>query len=151
MARRQPRRPAHTDAAARPPTLAQAQAAGFPVGGEPLAVDLADTLITATDPPTDLLGDDERARAFWAFQAWRLPPGSAAPSLAATRALRAASRALLEARLDGRQPPAEAVAAVNAAVAAAPTSPHLVLGPHGLAAEERWHAADSRTWPLAAA
>jgi predicted RNA-binding Zn ribbon-like protein len=133
------------------PRPAEARAAGFPLGGEPLAVDLVDTLITATDPPTDLLADGERARAFWAFQAWRLPPGSAAPSLAATRALRAAIRALLEARLDGRQPPAEAVAAVNAAAAAAPTSPHLVLGAHGLAEEERWHADDSRAWPLAAA
>ena len=52
----------------RPPTLRAAQAAGFVVGGEPLAVDLADTLITVTDPPTDLLADAARVHHFWAIR-----------------------------------------------------------------------------------
>ena len=32
---------------------AEFQAAGFPVGGEPLGVDLADTLVTVTQPAAD--------------------------------------------------------------------------------------------------
>src|SRR5919108_2853602 len=108
------------------PTLAAAQAAGFPVGGEPLALDLADTLITVTTPPTDLLTDAARARQFWALQRTRLPAGARPPGLAATRRLRAAIRALLDARLADREPSRQAVEIVNAAAAAAPGSPRLV-------------------------
>src|SRR5919202_9451 len=150
MARRRPRRAVHTDAAARPPTLAQAQAAGFPVGGEPLAVDLADTVVTITDPPTDLLADEARARQFWALQAPRLPAGAAPPDLAATRAVRDAIRAALDARLAGRRPSDDAVAAINAAAGAAPTSPCLVVVTDELAQAERWHVAEAGLIALAA-
>jgi predicted RNA-binding Zn ribbon-like protein len=151
MARTQRPPPARSAGAPHLPTLAQAQAAGFPVGGEPLAVDLADTLVTVTSPPTDLLADEARARQFWQLQAARLPLGGAPPGLAATRALRDAIRAALDARSASRRPPDEAVAAINAAVAAAPTSPRLVVLADGLAEDERWHALDAGTVALAAA
>jgi predicted RNA-binding Zn ribbon-like protein len=122
------------------PTLAEAQAAGFPLGGEPLAVDLADTLITTTDPPTDLLADAARARQFWRLQAGRLPTGARLPTLQATRALRGAIRSVLEARMAGQPPPRDAVSAINAAAAAAPTSPQLVVSGAAFAREERWQA-----------
>jgi len=135
--------------AARAPTLAEAQRAGFPVGGEPLALDLADTLVTVTDPPTELLTDESRSRAFWALQAGRLPVGATPPSLAATRALRAATRDLLEARASGRQLPSEAVAVVNLAAAAAPFSPCLKLGANGWSVEPACGAPDDGAWALA--
>ena len=84
------RRASFRPPADRPPTLAEAQAAGFPVGGEPLALDLADTLITVTDPPTDLLSDQARALQFWALQRDRLPAQALPPDLATTRMLRSA-------------------------------------------------------------
>ena len=131
------------------PSLAEAQAAGFPVGGEPLALDLADTLITVTDPPTDLLADESRAHAFWALQSARLPAGATPPSLAATRALRTAIRDLLDARLAGRQLASDAVAAVNAAAAAAPSSPRLEASAEGWTVGQACVVADDRTWALA--
>jgi len=136
------------------PTLATAQAAGFPVGGEPLAIDLADTLLLAVEPPIDLLADAARVRQFWALQQARLPPGARPPSLAATRALRAAVRDLLDARLAGRALPAQALAAVNAAAAAAPGCPQLVQSDDtgvSVAVDWRWRAPDARDLALAAA
>lgn len=124
----------------RAPTLAEAQAAGFPVGGEPLALDVANTLITTNDPPTDLLADAARARQFWRLQAGRLPVGARLPTLQATRALRGAIRGVLEARVAGQPPPGDAVSAINAAAAAAPTAPQLVVSGAALAQEERWQA-----------
>ena len=103
------RKTSRPDADGRPPTLAAAQAAGFPVGGEPLALDLVDTLVTVTDPPTDLLSDDARALQFWALQRDRLPAQALPPDLADTRALRTAIRALLDAQLARRAPPREAL------------------------------------------
>jgi predicted RNA-binding Zn ribbon-like protein len=135
----------------RPPTLAAAQAAGFVVGGEPLAIDLADTLMLVTSPPTDLLTDEAQARQFWDLQRDRLPAGSSAPNLASTRRLRAAIRALLDARLVNHAPPLDAVEIVNAVAAAAPGSPHLAAGGENLAASWRWHADDPQALALAAA
>jgi predicted RNA-binding Zn ribbon-like protein len=112
---------------------------------------LADTVVTTTDPPNDLLVDDARARQFWALQAARLPAGAAPPSLAATRRLRDAIRAVLDARLVSERSPDGAVAAINAAAAAAPTSPRLVIGTNGLTQDERWHATDAGLITLAAA
>jgi predicted RNA-binding Zn ribbon-like protein len=94
---------------ARPPapepttTLASAQSAGFVVGGEPLAVELADTVVMVSEPPTDLLNDEEACRRFWELQASRLPEGWSVPSLAATRRLRDAIRQLLDAALLGQR------------------------------------------------
>src|SRR5215472_12505876 len=55
---------------------AEFQAAGFPVGGEPLGVDLADTLVTVTQSAADLLADPERCAAWWSLQSDRLPAGA---------------------------------------------------------------------------
>lgn len=116
--------------------LADMQRAGFPVGAEPLvALDLADTLMTVTDPPTDLIADPERATAWWALQAARLPAGRT-PDLAATRRQRAAIRDVLDAHLEGRPPAATSVEDLNAAAAAVPTSPRLLAGG---SSETRWH------------
>jgi predicted RNA-binding Zn ribbon-like protein len=133
------------------PTPAAAQAAGFPVGGEPLALDLADTLITVTDPPTDLLSDAARARQFWDLQRPRLPAGAGPPDLAATRRLRGAIRALLEARLADREPPRQAVEVVNAAAAAAPGSPRLAYTASAPGVDWRWQSDDAAALALAAA
>jgi predicted RNA-binding Zn ribbon-like protein len=137
--------------AGRPPTLAAAQAAGFPVGGEPLALDLVDTLVTVTDPPTDLLTDDARALQFWALQRNRLPDGAAPPDLATTRRLRSAMRALLDARLANREPPLNALEEINAAAAAAPGSPRLDAAGRGLAMTWRWQTDTPEALALAAA
>ena len=83
----------------RSPLMETAQASGFVIGGEPLAVDLADTVITVTDPATDLLPDQAAGQLFWALEGPRLPAGWATPSLAETRELRDAVRALLDATL----------------------------------------------------
>jgi predicted RNA-binding Zn ribbon-like protein len=83
-------------------TLASAQAAGFVVGGEPLAVELADTLVMVSEPPTDLLNDEEAGRRFWELQAARLPEGWGVPSLSVTRRVRDAIRQLLDSALQGQ-------------------------------------------------
>jgi len=149
-ATRTARQPSRPEPAGQPPTLAAAQAAGFPVGGEPLALDLVDTLITVTDPPTDLLSDDARALQFWALQRDRLPAQALPPDLATTRTIRSAIRALLDAQLAGREPPLDALDVVNAAAAAAPGSPRLDPVSGGLAVSWHWQTDAPRAQALAA-
>lgn len=133
------------------PALEAAQASGFPVGGEPLAVDLADTLVTVTSPPTDLLSSDERNATFWALQAARLPAGAAVPDIGATHAIRAAVRELLDAHLEQRSPAPGALETVNRAAADAPTSPHLTVSANGqLTAGIIWNNHDAQARTLAA-
>ncbi|WP_433376734.1 CGNR zinc finger domain-containing protein [Actinoplanes sp. CA-142083] len=117
--------------------LEDLQRAGFPMGGEPLvAIDLADTVMLAVNPPIDLLSSERAATAWWELQAPRLPVGPA-PSLAETRRLRAAIRHLIEARdLDPG-----AIDTLNAIAAQAPASPR--LSADGLR-ETRWHGGDAR-------
>lgn len=128
-------------------TLADAQAAGFLLGGEPLALDLANTLITATEPPTDLLEPAERLGAFWALQDERLPAGWSVPGVEEVRALREAVKALVSARLAGEAMPAAALARVNQVAAAAAVSPRLGAG---WEREEAWRAPDGGALALAA-
>lgn len=112
------------------------QAAGFNIGGEPLvALDLVDTLMTVTDPWTDLMADRKRTEDWWRLQSPRLPAGWSAPDPAATRRLRAALRDLFDAHLAGRAPKSTSVEDINAAAAAVPTSPRLT----GDGVETRWH------------
>jgi predicted RNA-binding Zn ribbon-like protein len=120
------------------PSLDDLQRAGFPMGGEPfVALDLADTLMTATSPPTDLIGEPERAEGWWRLQAPRLPE-SPTPDLGATRQLRAALRDLFEAYLEGREPKSVSIDDLNAVAASVPTSPRLLR--HGRPRREtRWH------------
>ena len=117
------------------------QAAGFPMGGEPLvALDLADTVMTVGEPVTDLIGTAAAGAAWWKVQARRLPPGPV-PDPAAVRRLRAAVRDLLDAHLQGRAPDPTSLEDVNATAASVPTSPRLVPGKEGVGprAERRWH------------
>jgi predicted RNA-binding Zn ribbon-like protein len=138
-------------AAAEGPTLVAAQAAGFPVGGEPLAVDLADTLVTVTDPPTDLLADDERCAAFWELQKPRLPAAGAAPSITQTRNLRAAVREVLDARLSAQRPTAQALDAINRSAASVPTSGTIAIDSDGMPLTgTRWHSGNGEAITLAA-
>jgi len=95
-------------------------APAFPLTGEPLAVDLANTLVSERGRPADLLGDDEALRAWVRLHRAELPAGEQLPPLARVRALREAVRGLLEAAADGREPRAEDQGAVNRALAEAP-------------------------------
>jgi predicted RNA-binding Zn ribbon-like protein len=133
------------------PSLDAAQAAGFPLGGEPLAVDLADTVVTVVDAPADLLADSAASQRFWALQGPRLPDGWESPSLSATRELRDAIRQLLDAAQVGARLDSRALDVVNRASAGASTTPEAVLGTAGLTQGDRWHAAEPAALPLAAA
>lgn len=121
------------------PSMTELQEAGFPMGGEPLAaLDLVDTLMTASEPARDLLDDDERTRRWWDLQAARLPD-SPQPAGGATLRLRAALRDLFDAQIEGRDARADSVSDVNAFAASVPTSPQLVTTPNGPRVETRWH------------
>ena len=128
--------------------LEAVQREGFPVGGEPLvALDLVDTEIVVVDPAQDLLEASERAAAWWALQATRLPESST-PDPAAVRRLRTAIRDLFDAHLEGRTPRATSVEDVNATAASVPSSPRLnfVVERNGgfhsamTRVDTRWHA-----------
>jgi predicted RNA-binding Zn ribbon-like protein len=124
--------------------------AGFPMGGEPLvALDLVDTLITAVEPPGDVIADPERAARWWALEAGRLPDAPR-PEDGATRRLRAAIRDLFDSHLEGREPQAASVADVNAFAAAVPTSNQLAVTATGPEAEVRWHTEHGGNATLAA-
>ncbi len=134
-----------------PPTLVEAQAAGFPVGGESLAVDLADTLITAGPEPQDLLVDETTCERFWALHAGVLPDGSASPSLAATRRLRNAIRPLLDAAHQGDPLPPPSIDELNAISGQASLSLSLIASAGGPTRHEHWRASDPVELALAAA
>lgn len=120
-------------------TLSEFQAAGFPMGAEPLvALDLVDTQALCLDPVQDLLADEAAHTAWWALQADRLP-GTTPPAMSATRRLRAVLRELFDAHLTQRTPDPELIADLNAVAAAVPTSPRLDGWGAGARAEVRWH------------
>ncbi|MDX8049601.1 ABATE domain-containing protein [Lentzea sp. BCCO 10_0798] len=120
-------------------TLSEFQAAGFPMGAEPLvALDLVDTHALCLDPVRDLLADEAGHAAWWALQADRLPD-AAPPAMSATRRLRAVLRELFDAHLTGRTPDPALIADLNAVAAAVPTSPRLDGWGAGARAGVRWH------------
>jgi predicted RNA-binding Zn ribbon-like protein len=102
------------------------------------ALDLVDTLVTVTDPPTDLLVDRDSQRRWWAVQRPSLPDDSA-PNQAATRQLRAAIRDLFDAHLEHRPTAASTLGDLNAAAASVPTSPRLVVEDDQPTMRTRWH------------
>lgn len=135
-------------------TLESAQSAGFIVGGEPLAVELADTVVTVTEPPADLLVDEEACRRFWHLQAGRLPEGWAVPSLAATRQLRDAIRTLLDSALQGDvggRVDRAALQTVNSMSARAQAITELRLAGKELLSVESWKARKADDLAIAAA
>ncbi|WP_326565300.1 ABATE domain-containing protein [Amycolatopsis rhabdoformis] len=133
------------------PTLEDVQAAGFPMGGEPLvALDLADTLMTAVDPAVDLIEPTDGYETWWRLQLPRLPEASV-PAAAATRRLRTAIRDLLVAHLEARAPLAVSVEDLNAFASAVPRSLRLTADDSGaLTATTRWHTEHGGNAALAA-
>ncbi|MFF4385519.1 MULTISPECIES: CGNR zinc finger domain-containing protein [unclassified Streptomyces] len=95
----------------------------FPLTGEPLALDLLNTEAAVGD----LVADPAGLTAWLAAQAERLTPVDVvgAGEVAAVRAVREAARPALDAARRGVRPPAGALAALNEALAAAPS--HRVL------------------------
>ena len=131
-------------------SLADVQRAGFPMGGEPVvAIDLVDTRMLVTDPPTDLIADQATAAAWWGLQASRLPAGPP-PDLTATRRLRTAIRDLFDAHLEQRRPDPGSLDDVNAAASAVPTSLRLAASGDGYREEVRWHTEQGGNAALAA-
>ncbi|GGM74471.1 hypothetical protein GCM10011609_07920 [Lentzea pudingi] len=120
-------------------TLSEFQAAGFPMGAEPLvALDLVDTRALCLDPVKDLIADETDHAKWWSLQAGRLPAGPPPPP-SATRRLRSLLHDLFEAHLTGRTPDPARIADLNAVAAAVPTSPRLDGWGSEARAEVRWH------------
>ncbi|MFE2971301.1 ABATE domain-containing protein [Streptomyces sp. NPDC059340] len=69
----------------------------------------------------------------------RKPASGPVPDAAAVRRLRAAVRDVLDSHLEGRAARSTSVDDINAAAAAAPVSPRLVVTADGIRGEERWH------------
>ncbi|MDX1873563.1 CGNR zinc finger domain-containing protein [Mycolicibacterium sp. 120266] len=97
-------------------------------------MDLADTLITVTDPSTDLLPDEATCRSWWNLQHDRLPAGCGIPTRSATVALRHAVRDILDAQLDGRAPDRASIDRINLTAAAVVSTRQLALTENGWAA-----------------
>ncbi|QRP50656.1 CGNR zinc finger domain-containing protein [Amycolatopsis sp. FDAARGOS 1241] len=121
------------------------------MGGEPLvALDLADTVMTAVDPAVDLFEPAEQYEKWWRLQLPRLPEADL-PAPAAARRLRAAIRDLLVAHLADRAPQAVSVEDLNAFASAVPRSSRLTRDTGGtLTATTRWHTEHGGNAALAA-
>ncbi|MBP0934648.1 CGNR zinc finger domain-containing protein [Streptomyces goshikiensis] len=111
----------------------------FPLIGEPLALDLLNTRPAGAG---DLIAGPVGLGEWLAAQAGRVAPldGVGAAEVAAVHAVREAAGPALAAVRRGERPPAGALRALNAAMAAAPAHRELVWG-EGLAAPERRAAA----------
>ena len=121
-----------------------------PLRGQPLPVELHNTLYASGGAARDGIADAAGLRAWLSAGAGDLPGAAGAVDagrIAEFHALRGAARAALRARADDRAVPAAARRALNAAAAVAPRSPQLL--PDGRAAV-REHCADPTTIVLAA-
>jgi len=121
------------------------------MGGENLAIDLADTLVTVTTPPTDLIADQPASDRFWALHGDVLPAGWAPPAGAATRRLRDAVRVLLDAAQQGAALESAALETVNATSALARVSVNIAMKNGVAERREHWHHADPADLALASA
>jgi predicted RNA-binding Zn ribbon-like protein len=100
----------------------------MPVLGEPLAVELANTVVRGDDGETrDLLRTRDDVRRWLAAHHDELPDGApdAPPSVGQARRLRRAVRTLLLGALESERPEARALEVVNAASKAYPSRPVL--------------------------
>lgn len=131
--------------------LRHAQGAGFFVAGEPLAVDLADTIITVQDPHIDLLPDEAACRGWWDLQRDRLPDGAVPPPLAATIELRRAIRDILDTQLTGAVPSAAAVGLINDVASRAAATRRLTQSSSGWGVLTQWNAPTDRPYDIALA
>ncbi|MCX8556471.1 MULTISPECIES: CGNR zinc finger domain-containing protein [Mycobacteriaceae] len=131
--------------------LERAQHTGFPVAGEPLAVDLADTIITVTTPATDLLADETACRLWWDLQQDRLPDAALPPPMGPTVELRQAIREILDAQIAGTPPNDSSVSYVNRVAADVPRTRKLVRVPTGWASDIEYHAPTDQPYQLAVA
>jgi predicted RNA-binding Zn ribbon-like protein len=104
------------------------EAMDFPLLGEPLALDLANTVVRERGAEIDLLADGAGVEAWLAAHASQVPPGHVRPD--DLRALRDALRDLFAARASGGRPDAAALEQVNRA-ARATQLPALSVGAHG--------------------
>lgn len=127
------------------------QAAGFPMGGEGLAVDLADTLVTVTEPVTDLLCDRAACQRFWTLHAEELPEGWAVPTLANTRRVRDTIRGLLDAAQKRVAFDRPALEAINEISDLARTSYRLTIANGRVERSDRWSAKRPANLALSAA
>ncbi|TXN28323.1 CGNR zinc finger domain-containing protein [Lacisediminihabitans profunda] len=128
-----------------------ARAAGLVVAGEPLAVDLADTIKTAVEPPLDLIGDARRHEVFWRLEESQLPEGAGVPDLESTQRLRGAIRRLFDAKVDGAPFDEEALRLVNESVASAVARPELSTNGATTESRVRWIAETPGALSLAVA
>ena len=104
----------------------------FPLLGEPLALDLANTVVRHAGQDLDLLTDERQLRDWLDQQQSRLPAAQPTKAvLAAVRRVRGSVRDCLLAVRDGREPPADAIAELNAVAAAAPATIAIELDPDG--------------------
>lgn len=102
-------------------------------------MDLADTIITATDPASDLLSDEATCRLWWSLQRDRLPEAASAPPLSLTTELRQAIREILDAHIAGTPPSSEALSRVNRAATGAPRTRQLMHTSAGWTSEIEYH------------
>jgi predicted RNA-binding Zn ribbon-like protein len=121
------------------------------VAGEPLAVDLADTIKMAVEPPLDLIRDVQHNDFFWQMEKHQLPEGAGIANVRDTHRLRAAIRQLFDAKLDGTPYDAEALRLVNGVAAAAVAQPELPATGDSEVARVRWTADSPGTLSLAVA
>src|SRR4051812_44804316 len=98
----------------------------FALLGEPLAVDLVNTVILTPDGPRDLLAKPARLRAWFEQQGQRFEATASLPDFEPVDELRTALTAVLRAHVAGAQPDDEALATVNRFAAGAPVVPQLV-------------------------
>jgi predicted RNA-binding Zn ribbon-like protein len=113
-------------------------AGDLPLLGEPIAVELANSLYGDGDDRVDFLGTPELAGLWLAHAALPVPfpERPTAGDLERLRRLRDAVRTLIDAAIDGGPPPPGAVATVNRTVRRAPPAAQLAgggAGPTGVA------------------
>jgi predicted RNA-binding Zn ribbon-like protein len=108
--------------------------------GEPIvAVDLINTVAAPGSPARhDLLAADRGVAAWWRIESARVPGGDL-PDIRALRRLRSALRDLIEALLDGRPVPQEAVSDLNQFMRSAPASRRLRLTGTESRIQTHWH------------
>ncbi|MDQ1609555.1 MAG: hypothetical protein QOE16_2287 [Microbacteriaceae bacterium] len=132
------------------PNDADVREAGFVLMGEPLAVDLANTIKLAAEPPLDLLADDAHNTVFWSLEHDRLPEPAGVPSLSESLALRSALHSLLASIERGVPPEESSVSYVNEVARRARVTTELVPTKSSVAAQACGQADDAADIALSA-